>query len=82
MKNFLKITALLVATTFPCVAFSGILGAPIPGAFNLENGATLFASLLIGLTFLADYARPVRKLTLASAANCTACKGESHRLAA
>ena len=82
MKNSLKITSLFVAATFPCVAFAEILGAPLPAAFNIQNGATVFALLLIGLTFLADYTRPSRKLAAASDSGCTACKGESHRLAA
>ena len=67
MKNISKITALFFATTFPCVAFAEILGAPVPAAFHLENGATIFASLLFGLTFVADYARPSRKLRISAA---------------
>ena len=82
MKNSLKITALFVATTFPCVAFAGILGAPLPSALNLESGITVFASLLIGLTFLADYARPSRTLNLANSSSCGSSSGECHRLAA
>ena len=82
MKNISKITALFFATTFPCVAFAGILGAPVPAAFNLETGATVFASLLFGLTFVADYARPSRKLRMSAAVAAKAPKCETHRLAA
>jgi len=82
MKNSLKITALLVAASFPCVAFAEILGAKIPAVLNVENTATLFALLIIGLTVVTDYSRRSRTALAESYSKFVEGKGESHRLAA
>ena len=82
MKNSLKITALLLAASFPCVAFAEILGAKVPAVLNVENTATLFALLIIGLTVVTDYSRRSRTALALSYSKFVEGKGESHRLAA
>ena len=83
MKISLKITALLLATTFPCVAFAEILGAKIPAVLDIEYAAPLFSLLLIGLTLIGDYSRrSTRSLTSRTAVACAQPNRETHRLAA
>ena len=82
MKNSLKITALVLAASFPCVAFAEILGANVPAVLNVENTATLFALLIIGLTVVTDYSRRSRTALARSYSKFVEGKGESHRLAA
>ena len=82
MKTSLKITALLLAASFPCVAFAEILGANLPAPLNVEYTASLFSMLLIGLTLMSDYSRPSRSAFSRSYARFVEGKGETHRLAA
>ena len=82
MKTSLKITALLIAASFPCVAFAEILGASLPAPLNVEYTATVFSMLLIGLTVIGDYSRQPRSALSRSYARFAEGKGETHRLAA
>ena len=82
MKTSLKITALLLAASFPCAAFAEIFGADLPAPLNVENAAMLFSMLLIGLTLIGDYSRSSRSAFSRSYARFAESKGETHRLAA
>lgn len=82
MKTSLKITALLLAASFPCVAFAEILGADLPVPFSVESTAALFSLLLLGLTLVSDYSRRSNSAFSRSYARLVDGKGETHRLAA
>ena len=82
MKTSLKITALLLAASFPCVAFAEILGANLPAALNVEYTATLFVMLLIGLTLMGDYSRRSRTALSRNYARFAEGKGVTPRHAA
>jgi hypothetical protein len=82
MKTSIKITALLLAASFPCAAFAEILGANVPAILNVENTATLFSLLILGLTVISDYSRRSRSALSQSYARFAEGKGETHRLAA
>lgn len=82
MKTSLKITALLLAASFPCVAFAEMLGASVPTFFNMEIASAVFAVLLIGLTVIGDYSRRCRSSVARSYCSFVNHKGETHRLAA
>ena len=82
MKTSIKITALFLAVSFPCIAFAEILGANVPAVASVENTATLFSLLIIGLTVVSDYSRRSRTALSQSYAKFVAGKGETHRLAA
>ena len=82
MKTSIKIAALFLAASFPCVAFAEILGANVPAILNVENTATGFALLIIGLTMIGDYSRRPRTGLAQSYAKFVAGRGETHRLAA
>jgi hypothetical protein len=82
MKTSLKITALSVAVSFPCVAFAGMLGANVPAVLTVESSATMFSLLILGLTVVSDYSRRSRTALSQSYEKFVAGKGETHRLAA
>lgn len=82
MKTSLKITALLLAASFPCSAFAEIFGADLPAPLNVENIATLFSMLLISLTLIRDYSRSSQSAFSRSYARFAEGKDEIHRLAA
>jgi hypothetical protein len=79
MKISLKNAALLFAATYPLAVIAEIFGANLPAALKLENGATLFSLILIGLTLAADYSRPPRTRLSADEVDS---RRETHRLAA
>jgi hypothetical protein len=82
MKISLKNIALLFAATYPVAVIAEIFGANLPAVFKIENGATLFSLILIGLTLAADYSRAPRpRLTASNTRECDG-RGETHRLAA
>lgn len=80
MKKSIKLLALVLATSFPCVAFAQILGAPVPASLSVENMVGAFSLLLVGLLLVTDYSprARIRSVTLSSPARST----ETHRLAA
>jgi hypothetical protein len=82
MKTPLKITALLLAASFPCVAVAEVLGVNVPTFLNVENTATLFSLLLISLTVIGDYSSRSRLALSRSYSTSAQNKGETHRLAA
>ena len=82
MKISLKNTALLLAATYPLAFIAEIFGANLPAILKIENGATLFSLILIGLTLAADYSRsPRSRLTITTAGEVDR-RHETHRLAA
>jgi hypothetical protein len=82
MKTSLKFTVLFLAASYPCMAFAEMLGAKVPAVLNVENVATLFSLLLIGLTLISDYSRRSRPLASRVTVACTQSYRETHRLAA
>jgi hypothetical protein len=82
MKTSLKITALLLAASFPCVAFAEMLGASVPSFFNMEIVSALIAVVLIGLTVIGDYSHRCHSSFARSYCRFANRKGETHRLAA
>ena len=82
MKTSIKITALFLPAPVPTVAFAEILGANVPALLNVENTATAFSLLIIGLTMIGDYSRRCRSSFARSYCRFVNHKGETHRLAA
>lgn len=60
MKSSLKTIALLLALSYPCVAFAEIVGFSLPLSLGVEGLFGLFCVTLIGLISAADYSRRAR----------------------
>jgi hypothetical protein len=81
MKTTLKILMLLLAASFPCVAFAGLLGIAPPAAFySGEIVFSLFAIAGLALIGLNDYSRrPIPVHTAATKAAPVVTVGSSRR---
>ncbi len=84
MKTSLKtISLLLVAASFPCVAFAELAGGRIPVVITAENLISVFSIVSIAVIVGLDYTRGQRRRSVSLApASSAQVRRESHRLAA
>jgi hypothetical protein len=82
MKTSLKVVALVLIASVPSVAFAEMLGVHVPAVLSVENTATCFAMLILGLIVISDYSRRSRTALTNSYSKFVSGKGETHRLAA